>query len=140
MPPETNVKDEQAPLLPANQQQPAALPAVSTLPSQPLATSTGDASDGQTAASFIPILGLLIFGIGAGWVIGHYHGSMLWIIPAIAVISGLAHRRISHFKKYLLHMIIRTGEKERVYRYSLHSVYSFWFRLKDIWRVWSGLT
>lgn len=121
MPPETNSKDEQAPLLPGNQ--PSTLPAASTLPNQPLASSTGNAEDAQTAASFIPILGLLIFGIGAGWVIGHFHGSMLWILPAIAAISGLAHRRISHFKKYLLHMIIRTGEKERVWQVRLMHIY-----------------
>ncbi len=104
MPPEHNINTaETAPLLPPQPADPEA--------------SSGQTEDGSKAStSFLPVIALLIFGVVAGWLIGHYNGSLLWIIPAIAIISGITHRRIAHFKKYLLHAILRTGDKERVAR------------------------
>lgn len=103
MPPDRN--SETAPLL-VPPQPPAQTEAVVLQPQE----------EGQTAATFLPVLGLFVFGVSAGWVIGHYQGSMLWIIPAIAIISGLTHRRLALFKKYLLHSIVRLGQRERVTR------------------------
>lgn len=79
--------------------------------------------EGPTAATILPVLGLFVFGVSAGWIIGHYQGSMLWIIPAIAIISGLTHRRLAHFKKYLLHSIIRLGQRERVLNRMIYRVH-----------------
>lgn len=97
MPPDQN---EQVPLLP-----PPSPP--------PQAVELNPAESGATS-SFIPILGLLLFGIAAGWLIGFFNGSLLWLVPVIAIIAGVTMRRIVHFKKYLLHSIIRISEKERV--------------------------
>jgi len=69
---------------------------------------------GQTSAGFMPIIALMIFGVTAGWIIGHYNGSILWIIPCVAIVSGLTHRRIKNFRKYLLHALIRLSEKQKV--------------------------
>lgn len=96
---------ERAPLLPTTNAPPPAPEGI---------VSVVEDTDGRTSVSFLPILGLLIFGVGAGWIIGVYRGSFLWMVPCIALISGLAQRRIAHFKTYLLHAIIRTADKQRL--------------------------
>lgn len=98
MPPDP-VIDENAPLIPGTPQ-PADAPVTN--------------EDGQASASFMPILGLLIFAIGAGWAVGRFGASVLWLAPVMAIIGGVTNRRIALFKRYLLHSILRNGEKERV--------------------------
>ena len=110
MPPDP-VANENAPLLPRTPEQTATAAAA--------ATNT----PGKATESFMPILALLIFAIGAGWAVGHFNGSVLWLAPVIAIIGGVTNRRIFHFKRYLLHSIIRTGEKERVCRLSSWNVF-----------------
>lgn len=77
-------------------------------------SSDNTGTGGRQSATFLPLLALLLFGMGAGYLIGRFHGSLLWLVPVVAVIAGVSQRRIIHFKRYLLHSIIRTGEKQRV--------------------------
>lgn len=91
----------------------------------------------QASASFIPIIGLMVFGVTVGWFVGYVNGSILWVIPAVAIISGMTHRKIMHFRKYLLHSIIRLSEKGKVKpaRYNRSLIF---VRLTITRKVWSG--
>lgn len=97
MPPDP-VANERTPLIPGTPD-PAAAPANSEV---------------KGNVSFMPILALLFLALGAGWAVGHFQASFLWLAPVVAIIGGVTNRRILHFKRYLLHSIIRIGEKERV--------------------------